>query len=61
MENSHRHESKKRFKRSTARICTYSIKDPEGHDIYSEVVNGLRVRGYITNILETRQQIRQRQ
>ncbi len=29
--------------------------------IYSEIVNGLRERGYITNNLETRQQIRQRQ
>ena len=29
--------------------------------IYSEVVNGLRERGYITNNLETRQQVRQRQ
>ncbi|MFR2227648.1 hypothetical protein [Gemmiger formicilis] len=38
-----------------------TIRDAQGHDIYSEVVNGLRERGYITNNLETRQQIRQRQ
>ena len=42
-------------------VLIVTIKDPSGHDIYSEVVNGLRNRGYITNNLETRQQIRQRQ
>ncbi|MFZ5967668.1 MAG: S8 family peptidase [Bacillota bacterium] len=42
-------------------VLIVTIKDPEGNDIYSEVVNGLRTRGYITNNLETRQQIRQRQ
>lgn len=42
-------------------VLIITIKDPQGHDIYSEVVNGLRERGYITNNLETRQQIRQRQ
>ncbi len=42
-------------------VLIITIKDPKGHDIYSEVVNGLRERGYITNNLETRQQIRQRQ
>ena len=36
-------------------------QDPKGHEHYSEVVNGLRERGYITNNLETRQQVRQRQ
>jgi serine protease AprX len=41
-------------------VLIVTIKDPEGHDIYSEVVNGLRARGYVTNNLETRQQIRQR-
>ncbi len=42
-------------------VLIVSIIDHAGHDIYSEVVNGLRARGYITNNLETRQQIRQRQ
>lgn len=42
-------------------VLIITIKDPKGHDIYSEVVNGLRERGYITNNLETRQQVRQRQ
>lgn len=42
-------------------VLIVTIKDPQGEDIYSEVVNGLRERGYITNNLETRQQIRQRQ
>ncbi len=41
-------------------VLIVTIKDSEGHDIYSEVVNGLRSRGYVTNNLETRQQIRQR-
>lgn len=40
-------------------VLIITIKAPEGQDIYSEVVNGLRLRGYITNNLETRQQIRQ--
>ena len=42
-------------------VLIITIKDPTGHDIYSEVVNGLRTRGYVTNNLETRQQVRQRQ
>jgi len=43
-------------------VLIITIKDPERkNDIYSEVVNGLRERGYITANLETRQQIRQRQ
>ena len=42
-------------------VLIITIKGPEGVDIYSEVVNGLRERGYVTNNLETRQQIRQRQ
>lgn len=42
-------------------VLIVTIRDPRGNDIYSEVVNGLRERGYITNNLETRQQIRQRQ
>ncbi len=41
-------------------VLIVTIKDPSGHDIYSEVVNGLRSRGYVTNNLETKQQIRQR-
>lgn len=41
-------------------VLIVTIKDSSGHDIYSEVVNGLRARGYITNNLETRQQVRQR-
>jgi len=42
-------------------VLIITIKDVLGNDIYSEVVNGLRENGYITNNLETRQQIRQRQ
>ena len=42
-------------------VLIITIKDPQGADIYSEVVSGLRERGYVTNNLETRQQIRQRQ
>lgn len=42
-------------------VLIVTIKDSAGQDIYSEVVNGLRARGYVTNNLETRQQIRQRQ
>jgi serine protease AprX len=41
-------------------VLIVTIKDPLDHDIYSEVVNGLRDRGYYTNNLETRQQVRQR-
>lgn len=42
-------------------VLIVTIKDNEGNDIYSEVVNGLRERGYVTNNLETRQEVRQRQ
>jgi len=42
-------------------VLIITIKDSEGADIYSEVINGLRERGYVTNNLETRNQIRQRQ
>lgn len=42
-------------------VLIVTIKDPDGHDIYSEVVNGLRARGYVTNNLETKLQLRQRQ
>jgi hypothetical protein len=41
-------------------VLIVTIKDSNGHDIYSEVVNGLRALGYITNNLETRQQLRHR-
>ena len=41
-------------------VLIVTIKGPTGQDIYSEVINGLREKGYITNNLETRQQIRQR-
>ncbi|GHU66314.1 hypothetical protein FACS189447_06910 [Spirochaetia bacterium] len=41
-------------------VLIITIKAQEGNDIYSEIVNGLRERGYITPNLETRQQIRQR-
>jgi len=41
-------------------VLILTIKDPLGHDIYSEIINGLRERGYITNNLETRQQLRYR-
>ncbi len=42
-------------------VLIVTIRDPQGHDIYTEVVNGLREKGYITNNLELKQQIRQRQ
>jgi len=41
-------------------VLIVTIKDQEGHDIYSEVVNGLRAKGYTTNNLETKAQVRQR-
>lgn len=42
-------------------VLIVTIRDPNGNDIYSEVVNGLKERGYITNNLEVKQQLRQRQ
>lgn len=42
-------------------VLIITIKDSNGNDIYSEIVNGLRERGYITNNIETKYQIRQRQ
>lgn len=42
-------------------VLIVTIKDPDGNDIYTDIVNGLRERGYITNNLETRQQVRLRQ
>jgi hypothetical protein len=38
-----------------------TIKDSNGNDIYSEITNGLRDKGYATNNIETKYQIRQRQ
>ena len=42
-------------------VLIITIKDSTGNDIYTEIVNELREKGYITNNLETRYQIRQRQ
>ena len=41
-------------------VLIITIKDPLGRDIYSEVINGLRNMGYVTENLNTRQQFRQR-
>lgn len=41
-------------------VLIVTIKDPLENDIYSEVVNGLRDQGYVTNNLETKQQLRHR-
>ncbi|WP_392558938.1 hypothetical protein [Orbus mooreae] len=42
-------------------VLIVTIKDPSNSlDIYTEMVNGLRNNGYITNSLETRQLVRQR-
>lgn len=46
--------------RSQEFVLIMTIKDPNGNDIYSEMVNGLRDNGYITNNLEVRQTIRER-
>ena len=42
-------------------VLIVTIRDPQGNDIYTEMVNGLREQGYVTNNLEIKQQIRQRQ
>lgn len=42
-------------------VLIITIKDSNGNDIYSEITNGLRERGYITNNIETKYQVRQRQ
>ena len=42
-------------------VLIITIKDPNGNDIYSEITNTLRERGYITNNIETKFQVRQRQ
>lgn len=42
-------------------VLILTIKDPTGqNDVYSDVVNKLREKGYVTTNLETRQQVRQR-
>lgn len=41
-------------------VLIITIKDSNGNDIYSEITNGLRERGYITNNIETKYQVRQR-
>ena len=42
-------------------VLIVTIKDPEENDIYTEIVQELKDRGYNTNNLETRFQTRQRQ
>lgn len=42
-------------------VLIVTIRDPQGNDIYTEIVNELREKGYFTSNLETRYQIRQRQ
>ena len=42
-------------------VLIITVKDPNGNDIYSEITNALRERGYITNNIETKFQVRQRQ
>jgi len=42
-------------------ILLLTIRNPNGNDIYSDMVNGLREKGFVTNNLEIRSQIRQRQ
>lgn len=41
-------------------VLIITIKDSNGNDIYSEIVNGLRERGYITSNIETKYQVRHR-
>lgn len=42
-------------------VLLITIKGAEDSDIYSELVNGLREKGFVTTDLETRYQLRQRQ
>ncbi len=42
-------------------VLILTVKDSEGNDIYTELTNGLRSKGYNTINLETKQQLRQRQ
>ena len=39
-------------------VLIISIRDPQKNDIYSDIINGLREKGYITTNLETKQQLR---
>jgi len=40
-------------------VLLITINDPEGNDIYTEIVQNLRERGYIHNTLKIRNQVRQ--
>jgi len=42
-------------------VLIITIKDSNGNDIYTEITNTLREKGYITNNIETKYQIRQKQ
>ena len=42
-------------------VLIITIKDSNGNDIYTEITNALREKGYITNNIETKYQIRQKQ
>lgn len=42
-------------------ILVITIRDPNGKDIYSDMVNELREKSFVTNNLEVRSQVRQRQ
>lgn len=42
-------------------VLIITIKDVNGSDIYSEITNGLRERGYVTNNIKTKYQVRQKQ
>ncbi len=42
-------------------VLILTIKDSNKHDIYTEIANGLRENGYLTNNLQTRYQERERQ
>lgn len=41
-------------------VLIITIKDPDGNDIYSEVINELKNKGYITENLEIKSQVRQK-
>lgn len=41
-------------------LLILTIKDPLANDIYSEIMNGLELQGYITNELTLRSQLRER-
>lgn len=42
-------------------ILLLTIRDPNGNDIYSDMINGLREKSFVTTNLEIRSQVRQRQ